>query len=95
MRGLAGLRADNDRDVGFKKALADYPDIKVLPNNDGVATGWDPATATKLINDWIASGQYDDIDGIWTSGMDPQVVDAIKAANKPFVPIVGADLGAS
>jgi ribose transport system substrate-binding protein len=26
--------------------------------------------------------------------MDSQVVDAIKAANKPFVPIVGADLGA-
>ena len=26
--------------------------------------------------------------------MDSQVVDAIKAAKKPFVPIVGADLGA-
>jgi len=26
--------------------------------------------------------------------MDSMVVDAIKAANKPFVPIVGADLGA-
>ena len=48
---------------------------------------------TKLINDFIASGQYDTIDGIWTSGIDSQVVDAIKAANKPFVPIVGADLG--
>jgi len=94
MRGLAGNSADTDRDTGFKKALAENPGIKVLPNNDGVATGWDPATATKLINDFIASGQYDTIQGIWTSGMDSMVVDAIKAANKKFVPIVGADLGA-
>jgi ribose transport system substrate-binding protein len=94
MRGLAGSSADTDRDTGFKKALAEYPNIKVLPNANGVATGWDPATATKLINDFIASGQYDTIQGIWTSGMDSMVVDAIKAANKPFVPIVGADLGA-
>jgi ribose transport system substrate-binding protein len=93
MRGLAGNSADSDRDKGFKQALAAYPNIKVLPNADGVATGWDPATATKLINDFIASGQYDTIQGIWTSGMDSMVVDAIKAANKPFVPIVGADLG--
>ena len=48
----------------------------------------------ELINDFIARGQYDTIQGIWTSGMDSMVVDAIKAANKPFVPIVGADLGA-
>jgi len=94
MRGLAGHPADNDRDKGFKEVLAQYPGIKVVPNNDGVATGWDPATATKLINDFIASGQYDTIQGIWTSGMDSMVVDAIKGANKKFVPIVGADLGA-
>ena len=94
MRGFAGHPADTDRDVGFKEVLKDYPDIKVLPNEDGVATGWDPATTTQLINDFIASGQYDTIDGIWTSGMDSQVVDAIKAAGKKYVPIVGADLGA-
>lgn len=94
MRGFAGHPADNDRDIGFKEVLKDYPDIKIVPNEDGVATGWDPATTTQLINDFISSGQYDTIQGIWTSGMDSQVVDAIKAANKPYVPIVGADLGA-
>jgi ribose transport system substrate-binding protein len=94
MRGLAGHPADSDRDIGFKNVLKDYPDIKVVPNADGVATGWDPATTTQLINDFLASGQYDTIDGIWTSGMDHWVVDAIKAANKKQVPIVGADLGA-
>jgi ribose transport system substrate-binding protein len=94
MRGLAGHPADNDRDIGFHNILKDYPNIKVVPNDKGVATGWDPATATKLINDFIASGQYDTIQGIWTSGMDSMIVDAIKSAKKTFVPIVGADLGA-
>ncbi len=94
MRGLAGNSADSDRDIGFKNVLKNYPDIKIVPNADGVFTGWDPTKTTQLINDFLASGQYDQINGIWTSGMDSQVVDAIKAANKKFVPIVGADLGA-
>jgi ribose transport system substrate-binding protein len=94
MRGLAGHPADSDRDIGFKNVLKDYPDIKIVPNADGVATGWDPATTTQLINEFISSGEYDKIQGIWTSGMDSQVVDAIKAAGKTYVPIVGADLGA-
>jgi len=93
MRGIAGHPADTDRDTGFKNVLQDYPDIKVLPSADGVATDWAPATATKLINEFIASGQYDTIQGIWTSGIDSEVVDAIKAAKKPFVPIVGTDRG--
>ncbi len=94
MRGLAGHPADTDRHTGFEMALEEYPDIEVVPSIEGVHTGWDPATTTQLANDFIASGQYADIDGIWTSGMDSQVVDAIKAANEDFVPIVGADLGA-
>jgi ribose transport system substrate-binding protein len=94
MRGLAGHPADSDRDIGFKEVLKDYPNIKVVPNQDGVATGWDPATTTQLINDFIASGEYDKIQGIWTSGMDHWVVDAIKTSGKKQVPIVGADLGA-
>ncbi len=93
-RGLAGHPADSDRDIGFKNVLKDYPDIKIVPDANGVFTGWDPATTTNLANDFIASGQYDKIDGIWASGMGAQIVDAIKAANKPFVPIADADIGA-
>jgi len=92
-RGLAGHPADSDRDIGFKKALAEYPGITVVPTADGVFTGWDPATATQNMNDFIASGQYDKINGIWSSGMGKFTVDAIKAANKKFVPIVDADIG--
>jgi ribose transport system substrate-binding protein len=94
MRGIAGNPADSDRDIGFKNILKSYPNIKVVPNADGVFTGWDPAKGTQLANDFIASGGYDKIQGIWTSGIDSQVVDAIKGANKKFVPIVGADIGA-
>jgi ribose transport system substrate-binding protein len=94
MRGFAGHPADTDRHTGFLKALDENPGITVVPTIEGEHTGWDPATTTQLINDFIASGQYAEINGIWTSGMDSQVVDAIKQANLDYVPIVGADLGA-
>ena len=93
-RGFAGHPADTDRHTGFNRALSEYPGIELVPGPDGVHTQWDPAIATQLANDFLASGQYDTIDGIWTSGMDSQVVDAVKAAGKEVVPIVGADLGA-
>ena len=93
-RGIIGHPADNDRHQGVMEALESYPNIELYPSQDGVGTNWDPATATQLANDLIASGEYANIDGIWTSGMDSQVVDAIQASGQPFVPIVGADLRA-
>jgi ribose transport system substrate-binding protein len=92
MRGIVGHPADLDRHAGVMKALEEHPNIHLLPSNDGVGTDWSPDKGTQLINDLITSGGYDDVDGIWTSGIDQQVVDAIKAAGKDFVPIVGADL---
>jgi ribose transport system substrate-binding protein len=94
-RGFAGAGADNDRNTGFQNILKDYPDITVLPNKDGVATQWDPATTTQVTNDFIASGDYDKTNGIWTSGMDVETIDAIKAAGKKFIPLVGTDRGGS
>lgn len=91
-RGIAGHPADNDRHQGVMEALENYPNIELFPNEEGVHTGWNPTTATDLANQLVASPDYDTIDGVWTSGMDQQVVDAIQAAGKPFVPIVGADL---
>jgi ribose transport system substrate-binding protein len=91
-RGLAGHPADSDRDIGFNQALKEFPGIKVI-NPGGTFTGWDPATATQITNDFIASGKYDQIQGIWASGMGNWIVDAIKGANKKFVPIADADIG--
>ena len=94
-RGFAGAGADTDRHTGFTNVLKDYPGIKVLPSNDGVATQWDPAITTQVTNDFIASGDYDTVNGVWTSGMDVEAIDAIKAAGKKFVPLVGTDRGGS
>jgi ribose transport system substrate-binding protein len=93
-RGFAGHPADTDRHTGFNDVLKDYPGIELLPGPEGVHTGWDPAQATTLANEFMSSGQWDGIAGVWTSGMDSMVVDAAKANSKEFKPIVGADLGA-
>ncbi len=86
MRGAAGTSADTDRDTGFKRALAEYPDIKVVGE---VQTGWDIATGAQQINDFLASGA--NYDGIWTSGIDSTIVDALVTAGAKLVPVVGAD----
>ena len=92
-RGLAGHPADSDRDVGFKNVLKKYPNIKVVPNPCGVVHGLGPGDRHQITNDFISSGGYDKIQGIWASGMGTQIIDAIKAASKPFVPIADADIG--
>jgi len=86
MRGIAGHQADTDRDTGFKKALAEYPDIKVAKET---VTKWDQAIAVTQINDILSSGLK--FDGIWTSGIDNVIVDALKTAKHPLVPVIGAD----
>ena len=86
MRGFAGHPADDDRHVGWERALAEYPDINVVHE---VHTGWDQATGVQQINDFLATGQ--NYDGIWTSGIDNVIVDALLAADAELVPIVGAD----
>lgn len=85
MRGIDGVPADTDRNNGFDEALAKYPDITVAAE---VFTGWDPSTAAQQALDLITTKE---VNGIWTSGTDYTTVEQFQAANKPFVPIVGAD----
>ena len=54
---LAGHPIDSDRDIGFQQALKENPGITVA-NPGGTFTGWDPATATQITNDFIASGGW-------------------------------------
>ncbi|HUG46973.1 MAG TPA: substrate-binding domain-containing protein [Candidatus Limnocylindria bacterium] len=86
MRGAAGATADDDRDRGWDRALEEYPDINVVLE---VQTGWDQPTGVQQINDFLATGQ--NYDGIWTSGIDNVIVEALVAGNHQLVPIVGAD----
>jgi ribose transport system substrate-binding protein len=85
MRGIDGVPADTDRDTGFQEALASYPNIEVAAE---VFTGWDPSTGAAQALDIITTQE---IDGIWTSGIDYTVVEQFQAADVPYVPIVGAD----
>ena len=86
MRGAAGAGADNDRDLGFKRAMAEFPDITIAQE---VFTGWQQDQGKQQINDIIASGAA--FDGVWTSGIDNVIVDAFVESGAPLVPIVGAD----
>ena len=86
MRGAAGAGADNDRDVGFKRALAEFPGITVAQE---VFTGWQQDQGKQQMLDILASGIA--IGGVWTSGIDNVIVDAFIESEAPLVPIVGAD----
>jgi ribose transport system substrate-binding protein len=86
MRGAAGASADSDRDKGFKKALAEFPDVTVVHE---VFTGWQQDQGKQQILDFIATGSP--FNGIWTSGIDNVIVDALIEADAELVPIVGAD----
>jgi ribose transport system substrate-binding protein len=86
MRGAAGASADSDRDKGFKRALAEFPDVKVAHE---VFTGWQQDQGKQQILDFIATGVP--FDGIWTSGIDNVIVDALVESGSELVPVVGAD----
>jgi ribose transport system substrate-binding protein len=86
MRGIAGHQADTDRDTGFQRALDENPGIEVVAETQ---TDWDPATGVTQINEILSSGE--EFDGIWTSGIDSSIVDALKTAGADWVPVVGAD----
>ena len=86
MRGAAGAPADSDRDKGFKRALGEYPNIKVVHE---VFTGWQQDQGKQQILDFIATGTP--FNGIWTSGIDNVIVDALTESGAPLVPVVGAD----
>jgi ribose transport system substrate-binding protein len=86
MRGAKGVPADTDRHKGFVEALKEYPDIKVVKS---VYSNWDWPTGSKEMLNILQSGEQ--VDGVWTSGIDSIIVDAYKTAKKPLVPIVGAD----
>jgi ribose transport system substrate-binding protein len=86
MRGAAGASADSDRDKGFKRALAEFPGVKV---GHEVFTGWQQDQGKQQMLDYIATGVP--FDGVWTSGIDNVIVDALTESGATMVPVVGAD----
>lgn len=86
LRGIAGAPADTARQTGFEKAMAKYPNIHVVKQ---LYTGWQYGTAGQQALTVLQSGTH--IDGIWTSGVDYTVVNALKTVGKSSIPVVGAD----
>lgn len=86
MRGAAGAGADNDRDAGFRRAMAEYPGITIAQE---VFTGWQQDVGKQQMLDILASGIP--FGGVWTSGIDNVIVDAMVESGAPLVPVVGAD----
>jgi len=86
MRGISGAPADTARHEGFMEAIKANPGMKVVKQT---FTGWQFGTGGKQALDVLQSGTK--IDGIWTSGIDYSVVNALKTAGKEDIPVVGAD----
>jgi ribose transport system substrate-binding protein len=86
MRGISGVPADDDRHQGFKEVIDQNAGMKVVKET---FTDWSFGPAGKQANDILNSNLK--VDGIWTSGIDYVVVDALKKAGKDDVPVIGAD----
>ncbi len=85
MRGIDGVPADTDRHEGFLAALADYPGIEVVAET---FTGWELTPAAEQALDILTTQE---VDGIWTSGIDLTVVEQFAVAGVDPIPVVGAD----
>jgi len=86
MRGISGHPADTLRDQGFKEVMAKYKNMKVTKE---VFTNWDWAKGGELAKQLIKPGKFQ---GVWTSGIDYPVVEAMKTNLRgKYIPLVGAD----
>ena len=86
MRGIDGAPGDSVRQQGFDAVHKDFPGVNIVATT---FMDWSNEKAAQQMSAMLASGKH--FDGVWTSGIDYTVIEAIKAANKPFVPFVGAD----
>ena len=69
-----------------RRRSPNIPDVKVAHE---VFTGWQQDQGKQQILDFIATGTP--FNGIWTSGIDNVIVDALVESQAPLVPVVGAD----
>lgn len=87
VRGIEGVQADTDRHEGVMAALEDHPGITLTT----VWSGWDYTTAGEQA---VQQFSARDFDGVWTTGPDYTVVNAIESVGKEAVPVTGQDTNA-
>jgi ribose transport system substrate-binding protein len=85
LSGIEGAPASDLRDKGFERALARYPNIKLLTKVYGM---WDPSRAQQAMADVLAA--YPRIDGVVAQdGECLAAIRAFQAANRPLPAING------
>ncbi len=86
MRGIDGHPADTLRHEGFTSVMKKYKNMKVTKE---VFTNWDWAKGGELAKQLLQPGKFQ---GVWTSGIDYPVVEAMKTNLRgKYIPLVGAD----
>ena len=85
LSGIEGAPASDMRDKGFERALARYPNVKLLTKVHGM---WDPSRAQQVTADVLAA--YPQIDGVVAQdGECLAAIRAFDAANRPLPVING------
>lgn len=87
IEGIMGSSNNDLRTSGFRKALDEYPDVKLVAINNA---DFHRAPAMALMEDWLIA--YDNIDAVWASAdcMSLGAVAAIKSAGRMDEIIVGS-----
>ncbi len=89
LHGQLDSSADKDRSEGLKKALSEYPNIKVLDSQSGNFVRAEGLSITKT----LITKYGDDINGIWSSNDDMALgaLQALETAGMTDVKITGTD----
>jgi ribose transport system substrate-binding protein len=82
--GIMGTGGEALQNAGVKQALAKYPGIKIITEFSGQwATAPSQAGFAKIL------ATHPKIDGVWNSGGEIGVIQALQNAHRPLIPVAG------
>jgi len=84
VNGVPGTSVDTDRNTGAKEVFAEYPDITIIAELEGM---WGSGVAQQVMADFLAT--QPEIDGVWIQGGGPGVIQAFDDAGYDLVPMAG------
>jgi ribose transport system substrate-binding protein len=84
VNGVPGTSVDTDRNTGAKEVFAEYADISIIAELEGM---WGSGVAQQVMADFLAT--QPEIDGVWIQGGGPGVIQAFDDAGYDLVPMAG------
>jgi ribose transport system substrate-binding protein len=84
VNGVPGTSVDTDRNTGAKEVFAEFPDITVIAELEGM---WGSGVAQQVMADFLAT--QPEINGVWIQGGGPGVIQAFDDAGYALVPMAG------